>query len=186
MRRILLVLSVLLVPVLFSAQQTPDFLSHKLPPARNLVRNYLELDYRGARLVPEQAKKLLALTTWKSDPEWQVLTLVSQYEISDAHFSGFKHVIVTVNYTVVGRYEPGVGFTRDTEPQTAEFTLSEDDSGWKILESDPPVAPHVSKASLVQWLKTALPKEQDPMRKSVMQSTLNQLAPPAPPPAPGH
>ena len=185
MRRTLLS-SALLIPLLISAQQTPDFLSRRLPAARTVVRNYLELDYRGALLAPEPAKKLLALTTWKSDPEWQAVTVISQYEISGARTSGIKRALVTVNYTVIGRYEPGVGFARDTEPQTAEFTLGEDDNGWKILESDPPAVPHVSKPALVQWLRTAWPKEQDPMRKSAMQRTLNQLDPAATAPAAGH
>ena len=173
----------LLAPTLLAAQVSSLGSGRKVIEAKSVVRSFLEQDYRGGRLSPEPLKKLLTLTTWKTDPEWQAITVISHYDITSGKTEGLHRANIGVTYYVTGRYLLGVGYTAETEQQDAVFLVGENEDTWKLEEMDPPLSPHVSRAALVQWLKNNLPKEQDAMRKAAIQNAIKQLDTPAPPAA---
>src|SRR5512146_409465 len=138
---------------------------------RNVVREFCRLDYVGSRLAPETWSRMKPLTTWKANPDWRSLTVVSRYDMGDASES-FHSARISVHYQVLGRFEPGIGFTPEPAAQDVEFRLKETDGEWRIDSTEPPVTPHVSKARLVQWLQAALPKERDAANRAVMETAL--------------
>jgi hypothetical protein len=150
---------------------------------RNVVREFCRLDYVGSRLAPETWSRMKELTTWKGNPDWRSLTVVSRYDMGDASES-FRSARISVHYQVLGRFDPGIGFTPEPASQDVEFRLKEIDGQWRIDSTDPPATPHVSKPRLVQWLQTALPKEKDAANRAVMQNALQQLQEKTPAPQP--
>lgn len=147
---------------------------HRDEQARGMVSSYCRMDYEGFRLLKESWPRMKALTTWKDNPEWQGFTVVSQYELS-AVSVGLRASSVSVQYAVLGRFEPGVGYTAEPGSEEVSFRLKEVDSAWKIEDLDPTINPHVSKPRAIAWLKTALEAEKDAVNRLSLQKALKDL-----------
>ncbi len=173
MRTLRSALLVFLFSTLVLAQFRPGALrrSHE---ATNVVRDYLRLELEGARLNPASWPRLKALTSWKSNPEWQGFTIVSQYEIVSDN-AGFHSAVITIKYAVLGRFTVGTGYAPDAGSEVVDFKLRELDDGWKIEEQDPMTNPHVSRTSAVQWLQSALLTEKNATNKAAIESALKTL-----------
>ena len=147
---------------------------HRDDQARAIVRSYCRMDYEGFRLLKDSWPRMKALTTWKENPDWQGFTVVSQYELSVADV-GLRAVTVRVQYTVLGRFEVGLGYTAEPGSEDVSFRLKEVESVWKIEDLDPTINPHVSKPRAIAWLKTALAAEKDAASKIALEKALKSL-----------
>ena len=147
---------------------------HRDEQARAIVSSYCRMDYEGFRLLKESWPRMKALTTWKDNPDWQGFTVVSQYELSAAS-GGLRGVTVSVQYTVLGRFEAGLGYTAEPGREEVSFRLREVDSAWKIEDLEPTINPHVSKPRAIAWLKTALAAEKDAVSKIALEKALQRL-----------
>jgi hypothetical protein len=173
MRLHLLLLTVLLACTSSFAQIPIRGIPHRAA-SRNVVNTYCRMDYEGSRLLKDSWPRLKPLTTWKENPDWQGFTIVSQYEILDAT-EGMRAATVSVKYSVLGRFEPGIGYSAEPGREEVSFSLKDVDSEWKIDELDPAINPHVSKARAIAWLKTALTAEKDSANKIAIQRALKDL-----------
>jgi hypothetical protein len=178
MRRLLL-LTILLTSAACFAQVPIHGIPHRRP-ARTVASSYCRMDYEGARLSKESWPRLKALTTWKDNPEWRGFTVVSQYEVM-TNDDGLRAATVGVRYSVLGRFEPGMGYTAERGIEDVSFHLKDVDSDWKVDDLDPAINPHVSKASAIAWLKTTLAAEKDAVSLIVLERALKTLG--ATPPA---
>ncbi len=142
--------------------------------SRNVVNSYCRMDYEGFRLLKDSWARLKPLTTWKENPDWQGFTVVSQYELLGAS-EGIRAATVSVKYTVLGRFEAGLGYTAEPGNEEVSFRLKDVDSAWKIEDLDPTINPHVSKARAIAWLKTALAAEKDAVNRIAIQNALKSL-----------
>ncbi|MBZ5513210.1 MAG: hypothetical protein LAN70_18840 [Acidobacteriia bacterium] len=142
--------------------------------SRNVVNSYCRMDYQGFRLLKDSWVRLKPLTTWKENPDWQGFTVVSQYELLDAS-EGLRAATVSVKYTVLGRFEAGLGYTAEPGSEGVSFRLKDVDSDWKIEDLDPAINPHVSKPRAIAWLKTALAAEKDAVNRIAIQNALKSL-----------
>src|SRR5512146_2184338 len=95
-----------LVSTLCPAQFRPLGAIPKSSAPQIVVREFCRLDYVGSRLAPETFARMKPLTTWKENPEWRALTVVSRYDMGDAAES-FHSARVSVHYQVLGQFEPG-------------------------------------------------------------------------------
>jgi hypothetical protein len=141
---------------------------------RNVVTSYCRMDYQGFRLTPDTWEKMKALTTWKHNPDWQGFTIVSQYDIASAN-EGLRSASVDIRYSVLGRFDPGIGYAADPHSETVNFRLQKADDQWKIEDQDPSIDPHLSKPKAIAWLKSALDKEKDPANRIAIQKALKAL-----------
>jgi len=147
---------------------------HRDEQARAIVSSYCRMDYEGFRLLKDSWPRMKALTTWKDNPDWQGFTVVSQYELLDAS-EGIRAATVSVKYTVLGRFEAGLGYTAEPGSEEVSFRLKDVDSAWKIEDLDPTINPHVSKPRAIAWLKTALAAERDIANRIAIQNALKSL-----------
>jgi len=173
MRRLLL-LTVLLASAACLAQVPIRGIPHR-HPSRTVVGTYCRMDYEGTRLSKESWPRLRALTTWKDNPEWRGFTVVSQYDVM-TNDDGLRAATVGVRYSVLGRFEPGMGYTAERGIEDVFFHLKDVDSDWKVDDLDPAINPHVSKASAIAWLKTALAAEKDAANRIALQNALKTLS----------
>ncbi len=164
---------VLFVSACAIAQFHPSNLRKPEPPV-GTVREYVRQDYDGARLSPESWSRIKELVTWKDNPDWQNVKIISRYEVLSVK-EGLRSATVNVRYDVLGKFESGIGFMAEPASEEAEFRLREIDNTWKIDDLDPQTGPHVSKARVVQWLQGLLPKEKDAAHRVAIESALKQL-----------
>jgi hypothetical protein len=168
--------SLLLLSLGSFAQFHPSNLRKPEPPV-GTVREYVRQDYEGARLSADSwAAHIKDLTTWKTDPDWQNIKIISRYEVVSVK-EGLRSATIGVRYEVLGQFESGVGYLAEPGSEDADFRLKEIDNAWKIEDLDPLTGPHVSRARVVQWLQASLVKEKDPARRVAIESALKQLQP---------
>ena len=173
MRRYVSLLIVLLACTSSSAQIPLRGAPHRAA-TRNVVNSYVRMDYEGFRLLKDSWPRIKLLTTWKENPEWQAFTIVSQYEVLSAT-DGPRIATVSVEYTVLGRFEPGLGYTAEPGHEQVSFLLKDVDGEWKIDQLDPAINPHVSKTRAIAWMKTTLAAEKDAVNKIALQRALKDL-----------
>jgi hypothetical protein len=158
---------------------TSAFAQYRVGPrrseqSRSVVGNYCRMDYEGFRLATESWPRMKPLTTWKENPDFQGFTIVSQYDLLSANH-GLRAATVEVQYSVLGHFEPGIGFLAEPRREQVSFRLKDVDSAWKIDELDPPINPHVSRPRAIAWLKSALPAEKDRANKLAIEKALKDL-----------
>jgi hypothetical protein len=156
-------LLILLLACTSSWAQIPLRGGPRRDPSRTVVGNYCRMDYEGLRL-----------TTWKENHDWQGFTIVSQYEVLP-NTDGLRSATVDVRYSVLGRFELGLGYSAEPGREEVSFFLKDVDDEWKIDQLDPPIAPHVSKARAIAWMKNALAAEKDTANKIALQKALKDL-----------
>lgn len=167
----------------FSFAQVPSYRIHSRSISelqadqRRLVSQWCRLDWEGSRLNADGWKKFDPLTTLKLNPDYNSIYVVSRYEMLPPERVSMES---TVSYTVIGRYEPGIGFTADPESRTVTFKFSDKDSDLQITGLEP-AQPNVSKPVFINWLKAQLATAKTPADKLPLQSALDQLVPPPPP-----
>jgi hypothetical protein len=166
--------TIVLICACSSAQSMPLGIRESRQPSRSVVSSYCRMDYQGFRLASDSWARLKPLTTWKENPDWQGITVVSQYELLDAS-EGMRAATVSVKYAVLGRFEPGLGYTAEPGSEEVSFRLKDVESAWKIEELDPFINPHVSKPRAIAWLKTALAAEKDAANRIAIQKALKSL-----------
>jgi hypothetical protein len=142
--------------------------------SRSVVGNYCRMDYEGLRLTKESWPRMKLLTTWKENPYWQGFTIVSQYDLLSAN-DGLRSATVEVQYSILGHFEPGIGFVADPRRELVIFRLKDVDSAWKIDQLDPPINPHVSRPRAIAWLKSALAAEKDRANRLAIEKALKDL-----------
>jgi len=172
MRRFVLT-SILLTSSVCLAQIPIRGLPHR-NTSRTVVGSYCRLDYEGARLSKESWPRLKPLTTWKDNPDWQGFTIVSQYDVL-ASDESLRGATVRVRYSVLGRFESGLGYTAERGNEVVSFRLKDVDGDWKIEDLDLAINPHISKASAVTWLKITLAAEKDAANRIALQNALKTL-----------
>ncbi len=174
MRTLRIVVCISLLSTLALAQFHPGSLRRTPNQASNTVRDYLRLDLDGARLKADSWARLKALTTWKENPDFQAFTIVSQYDLVSTN-EGMRSAVVTVKYSVLGRFQLGVGYTPDPGWETVDFRVREGEDGWRIEELNPTINPHVSRARAVQWLQASLAAEKDAGNRVAIEKALQKL-----------
>jgi hypothetical protein len=156
------------------AQSMPLPTRSSRQPSRSVVSSYCRMDYQGLRLDTESWPRMKPLTTWKENPDWQGFTVVSQYDLLSAN-DGLRSATVEVQYSVLGHFEPGIGFVADPRRDQVTFRLKDVESEWKIDQLDPPINPHVSKPRAIAWLKSALTAEKDRANRLAIEKALKDL-----------
>jgi hypothetical protein len=114
--------------------------------AAAVVREYCELDHRGARFSREDNPKTLALVTWREETAWEEMDVVEWFAVGSAKVEGGR-AIVEVTYQPILEIS-GPRFTeRPGTPESVSFELVPADGSWKI--SAPMIRPHVSRQSAI-------------------------------------
>jgi hypothetical protein len=166
-----LLVLVLVVSVSAAAQFRPSLPNAQ--PAKNTVREYCRLDYMGGRLAHDTWIRMQPLTTWKDNPDWHSVTVVSRYDMGDSSES-IHSARISVHYQVIGRFAPGIGFTPDAASEDVDFRVKEVDGDW-LIDSADPLVPHVSRQRVIQWLQAALAREKDPGNRAAAEQALRHL-----------
>ena len=146
-----------------------------LIPPKTAVRRYCEMDAQGFRLTPETARRIQAVTNVSASLENHSFDVISQYDITSVKPNA-RGVLVTVEYSSIGHFEPRVGFAPDQQTYSVEFQAVLVDDDWRVAEGDALLKPHVIRAHAVRWLRDQAGKEKDPDSKHSLDQALKLLS----------
>ncbi len=150
----------------------PDTRSEQM---RELVSKYCRLDYDGARLDPQGWSKLQPLLWARTNPDYTQIDVISRYTVETAPTLTRGKYNVTVHYRLVGRFEPGIGYSRDVaSDESVEYTITNANDEWRIEDADPNF-PHPSRAAMLKWLNDKISTTQDPAAKKIYADALQEL-----------
>jgi len=146
----------------------------KSADVRELVSKYCRLDYEGDRLDEKSWAKLQPLVSWRSNPEYAEINVISRYTVDTDPPSNKGKFAVTVHYRLLGSYNLGTGYVPEPADQVVEYTVTDSNGDLQITDSENNL-PHPSRAAMLKWLNDKLNATQDDKAKLRYQQALKQL-----------
>jgi hypothetical protein len=143
---------------------------------REVVSKYCRLDYEGARLDEQGWAKVEPLVSWKSNPDYAEINVISRYTVDPEPPESHGKYTVTVHYRLLGSYNLVTGYVPEAPniPQNVEFTVTDTKGDLRILDAENTL-PHPSRAAMLKWLNEKLNTAQDDTAKRRYQDALRQL-----------
>lgn len=143
-----------------------------------LLKKYLELDNKGARLNALSRESQKSYVGWKEEPVWGQFVVVSGYEvIEDFSQWGVKNnldVVIPVEYKVLGSlYLEKAVFLSDPHVDRIGFRLKAVDGLWRVVE--PIIPPHVGQKRVLNYVKQAIVEETDGDRLAALTALRDEL-----------
>ena len=137
-----------------------------------LLKKYLELDNKGARLNSLTRESQKPYVGWSDEPVWGQLVVVSGYEViedlSQWDVKNNLDVVIPVEYKVLGSlYLEKAVFFSEPHVDRVGFRLKAVNGMWRVVE--PIIPPHVGQKRIMNYVKQALIEETD--RSHVAQLT---------------
>ena len=135
----------------------------KKDPA-DVVKRYLSLDSKGARLDAMSWETVKPLVAWKDEPAWGQVVVVSTYQVVDDvkqwRVLSTMEVIIPVEFHVLGSvYYETASFYPDVQVKRADYRVKAIKGLWRIME--PMLPPHVSQKRMVGFVRQAALDETD-------------------------
>jgi hypothetical protein len=148
----------------------------KSADVRELVSKYCRVDYEGARLDGQGWAKVEPLVTWRSNPDYTEINVISRYTVEADPTESHGKFTVTVHYRLLGSYNLVTGYVREppNSVQQVSYVVSGTNGEWRISDSDNAL-PHPSRATMLKWLNDKLSAAQDEPAKLRYQDALRQL-----------
>ena len=150
--------------------------TRSLPTFANWFPSIAVLDYEGARLDGQGWAKVEPLVTWRSNPDYAQINVISRYTVDADPTESHGKFTVTVHYRLLGSYNLVTGYVREppNSVQQVSYVVSGTNGEWRILDSDNGL-PHPSRAAMLKWLNDKLNATQDEPAKLRYQDALRQL-----------
>ena len=143
---------------------------------RELVSKYCRLDYDGARMEPQGWPRLQPLVWWKTNPDYTQVNVIARYTVETAPVSAHGKYTITVHYRLLGRFETGIGYSRETanSNEDVDYIVTAANDEWRIDDAEPNF-PHPSRTAMLKWLNDQISTTQDPAAKNIYQDALQKL-----------
>src|SRR5271169_1006189 len=154
--RSLLTLLLVVGPATQVVAQYPLPLGHvdqdtKTLDVRELVSKYCRLDYEGARLDGQGWPKVQPLVSWRTNPEYTEISVISRYMVDSEPAENHGKYTVTVHYRLLGSYNLDTGYVREApnSVQAVDYIVTATNGEWRISDSDNSL-PHPSRATMLK------------------------------------
>jgi hypothetical protein len=167
MGRLVFFLCQLFVLVLLSGNGLAQTASIKHSPA-DVVKRYVELDHKGARLDAMSAETVASYAGWNEEPAWGHVVVTRGFVVAEQYRQweviDRLEVIIPVTFQVIGSvYLETAGFVQRVETEEVRFRVKGVQNRWKIV--DPMLPPHVGQKRMVNFVREAWVKETDPTKR---------------------
>ena len=136
-----------------------------------LLKKYLDLDLKGARLNPLTWEAQKPYIAWKEETIWGHVVVITGYEVIEEigqwDIKNNLDVVIPVEYKVVGSlyFEKAV-FLPEPHVERIGFRLKAMNGLWRVV--DPIVPPHVGQKRVINYVRQAMVEEKDPARLSAL------------------
>jgi hypothetical protein len=177
MGRLLLFLGLLPALVLSAGAGLAQTGSLEHSPAE-VVKRYLALDYKGARLDAMSVETVASYTSWHEEPTWGHVVVTQGFVVAE-HYRQWEvidrlEVIIPVTFQVVGSvYLETAGFVQEVGTEEVRFRVKAVKNRWRIVE--PMLPPHVGQKRMVNVVREAWIKETDQAKRDLLGSVQDEL-----------
>lgn len=132
-----------------------------------LVKKYVQLDYKGARLDAASQQVLHPYIEWRDEPAWGSVVVVDDYAVlehtKDWQILSMVEVYIPVDYQVLGTlYWDTAAFLPDVGVERIRFHVEGTSMRWKIVA--PQIPPHVGVSRMINFVRHAILQETDDER----------------------
>lgn len=172
----LLAFAILSLAVSSNAQVTPSG-SMKRSPA-DVVKRYVLLDQKGARLNAASFDTVLPYIGWKEEPAWGRIVVVQQTSVPEDYrkweILNNLEVIIPVTFHVLGAvYLENASFIPEETVEEVRFHVKVVKNYWRIVS--PIIPPHVRLKRMVSFAREAEAKEQNEAHRTELASLIDSL-----------
>ncbi len=177
MGRLVFSLCQLLVLVLLYGDGLAQTGSLKHSPA-DVVKRYLALDSKGARLDAMSLETVASYTGWSEEPAWGHVVVTRGFVVAEQYRQweviDSLEVVIPVTFQVIGSvYFETAGFVQGVETEEVRFRVKAIKNRWRIVE--PMLPPHVGQKRMVNFVREAWVKETDPAKRDRLGSLQGEL-----------
>lgn len=157
-----------------SAAQTGS-LDHS--PAE-VVKKYLALDQKGARLDAMSVEAVVPYTSWSEEPVWGQVVVTRAFTVPE-HYSKWDvidklEVVIPVTFQILGSiYLETAGFVPDARSEEVRFRVKAVKNRWRIVE--PMLPPHVGQKRAMNFVREAWIKETEPAKRETLAALQDEL-----------
>ncbi|MFC1477536.1 hypothetical protein ACFL6L_03610 [candidate division KSB1 bacterium] len=133
--------------------------AQNIPSPKDIVIEYCRLDSGGARISSAGDKSIRQLYSWKFEPGWDSVIIISGFTVKEVYVRD-DSAAIRVDYDVLGILGGHDWIPADTDDKiyaplmekgkTVNFRLIKTNNVWKI--NSPVVHPHVSIGSMLKHL----------------------------------
>lgn len=143
-----------------------------------VVKAYLSLDMKGARLDAMSWETLRPYINWKREVSWGIVVVIDDYEVIDDikawEVVDILEVWIPAKFKVLGTMEwEAVSFTSAPEIESVRYHVKGVGDRWRIM--DPILPPHVGVKRLINFVREAILKETDMSRREKLEELLESL-----------
>ncbi|HTK86384.1 MAG TPA: hypothetical protein VL329_01570 [Nitrospiraceae bacterium] len=143
-----------------------------------VLKKYLELDHKGARLHSLAWESQRPYVGWKEEPVWGQLVVVSSYEVIEEigqwDVKNNLDVVIPVEYKVLGSlYLEKAVFLSEPRVDRIGFRVKAVNGLWRVVE--PMIPPHVGQKRIMNYVKQAIVEETDRSRLAALTALRDDL-----------
>ena len=144
----------------------------------DVVKRYLELDQKGARLDAMSVEAVASYTGWNDEPAWGHVVVTRGFVVAEQYRQweviDRLEVVIPVTFQVIGSvYLETAGFVQKAETEEVRFRVKAVKNRWRIVE--PMLPPHVGQKRMVNFVREAWVKETDPAKRDRLGTLQDEL-----------
>jgi hypothetical protein len=143
-----------------------------------VVKRYLALDYKGARLDAMSVETVASYTTWHEEPTWGHVVVVQGFVVAEQYRQwevvDRLEVVIPVTFHVIGSvYLETAGFVPEAGTEEVRVRVKAIKNRWRIVE--PMLPPHVGQKRMVNVVREAWVKETDLAKRDRLGALQDEL-----------
>lgn len=143
-----------------------------------VVKRYLTLDYKGARLDATSVETVASYTSWQEEPAWGHVVVTRGFVVAE-HYRQWEvidrlEVVIPVTFDVMGLvYLETAGFIQEARTEEVRFRVKAVKNRWRIVE--PMLSPHVGQKRMLNIVREARLKETDQAKRDRLGALQDEL-----------
>jgi hypothetical protein len=151
--------------------------SLKRSPAE-IVKRYVRLDQKGARLDAMAFDVLSPYVEWKEEPAWDQIVVIQEVHVPEDYrkwdILDNLDVVIPVTFRVRGSVSlKTASFAPEEKTEEVRFRVKAVGSLWRIVE--PMIPPHVGVSRMVSFVREAELHEKDEAQRSTLAALTSSL-----------
>ena len=136
-----------------------------------IVKRYVRLDQKGARLDAMSFDVLRPYVDWKEEPAWGRVVVILEADVPEDYrkweIINKLEVVIPVTFRVLGSvYFETAAFVPEEKTEEVRFHVEAVRSKWRIV--DPVITPHIGLKRMLNFVREAEIHEQDAARRSAL------------------
>lgn len=168
--------------VLAAVQARAESGSSDHPPTE-IIKRYVLLDQKGARLDAMSFEALVPYVDWREEPSWGRVVIIQEASIPEDYrrwqIINSLEVVIPVTFRVLGSvYLETAAFVPDETGEEVRFHVKAIGGKWRIVE--PVIPPHIGLKRMIDLARDAEVKETDAEKRAglaALGETLRKVKP---------